>query len=69
MFNKLKYPARGDLPIRGIEFVEGTGAAHLPEVGPLVAGKDLLRFVRDTDVGGLEDCERPLRPIITAEYR
>ena len=29
MFNKLKYPARGDLPIRGVEFVEGTGAAHL----------------------------------------
>ncbi len=29
MFNKLKYPARGDLPAWGIEFVEGTGAAHL----------------------------------------
>ena len=32
MFNKLKYPARGDLPIREVEFVEGTGAAHLLEV-------------------------------------
>ena len=29
MFNKLKYPARGDLPVRGIEFVEGTGASYL----------------------------------------
>ena len=28
MFNKLKYPARGDLPVRGIEFVEGTGASY-----------------------------------------
>ena len=31
MFNKLKHPARGDLPIRGIEFVEGTGASYLHE--------------------------------------
>ena len=28
MFNKLKYPARDDLPVRGIKFVEGTGASY-----------------------------------------
>ena len=40
MFNKLKYPARGDLLIWGIEFVEGTGASYLLEV-LLVAHKRL----------------------------
>ena len=33
MFNKLKYPARGDLLVRGNESLGGTGASYLEE-GP-----------------------------------
>ena len=41
MFNKLKYPARGDLPVRGIEFVEGTGASYGAEGA--VKRRDVLK--------------------------
>ena len=45
MFNKLKYPARGDLLIWGIEFVEGTGASYLLQGfgGAPLDGLELLR--------------------------
>ena len=36
IYNRLKYPARSDLLIWGIEFVEGTGASYLCVAGPVL---------------------------------
>ena len=56
MFNKLKYPARGDLLVWGIEFVEGTGASYLHQGerrDPPDERADLLRQGRAGRAAGM----------------